>query len=234
MSNYVACRFAQGGIIMMSLMLVAGCAKEEAAEFQTLEKLSPGSLLEPDAARPILPAGVSLRSVHSKGLALTKVSEGWEPRIYNDPAGYCTIGYGHLIRKARCNGTEPSEFLGGITESRGTDLLKSDMAGAQITVMTSVDVLLTDVQYSALTDFVFNVGSSNFRNSTLLKHINAQRFEEVPTQLRRWTLADGKKYQGLVTRREGEIALFFEGQPVPKPLPNADEEVFSLDIRKGE
>jgi hypothetical protein len=48
--------------------------------------------------------------------------------------------------------------------------------------------------------------------------------------MRRWVLAGGKRYQGLVMRREREIALFFDGQRAPRGLPRADEDLSPLDI----
>lgn len=217
-----------------ALACLAGCTSMSGGP-RDIDRLPSGLLVEEqEQGKALPPAGVQIRPVHPKGLELTKVSEGWVPKLYNDAAGYCTIGYGHLIKKARCNGTEPSEFLPGISKARGSTLLVSDMSGAQITVARAVKVPLSDVQYSALTDFVFNVGGTNFRTSTLLKRINANQFDQVPVQLRRWTMAGGKTYPGLVTRREAEIALFFDGQPTPKVLPKAGEDVSPIDMQTGE
>lgn len=213
---------------------LAGCASMSGGT-RDIDRPASGLLIEElEQGKAIPPAGVQIRPVHPKGLELTKVSEGWVPKLYNDAAGYCTIGYGHLLKKARCNGTEPAEFLAGISKTRGSILLVSDMSGAQITVAMAVKVPLSDVQYSALTDFVFNVGGANFRASTLLKRINANQFDQVPVQLRRWILAGGKSYPGLVTRRDAEIALFFDGQPTPRGLPRAGEDISQIDVQTGE
>jgi lysozyme len=56
--------------------------------------------------------------------------------------------------------------------------------------------------------FTFNVGASAFKQSTLLKRLNARDFVDVPNQLRRWNKSGGKKVQGLVNRRENEIKLW--------------------------
>ncbi|MEJ6004754.1 lysozyme [Paucibacter sp. AS339] len=125
-------------------------------------------------------------------MKLTKDSEGWSAKLYDDAAGYCTIGYGHLIKKARCDGSELSEFLRGITKLRGAEILAKDMRLAEITVMLEVVPQLSDNQYAAIVDFVFNVGGLNFRTSTLLKRLNESRFDDVPAQLGRWTMANGK------------------------------------------
>ncbi len=212
-----------------ALPLLNGCSH---AAPQTLsEKYTSGIFLEDE--RAVLPEGDTLRPIVPKGMQLTKVSEGWVPRLYNDAAGYCTVGYGHLCYKSRCDGATPSQYLKGISEPDGTELLRVDMQKAQIAVQMAIPghrELLNDFQYAALCDFTFNVGGGNLRSSTLLKKVLARQFDEVPAQFRRWVLAGGKQFKGLVTRREGEIALFFEGQATPKSVPRAEEDLSPLDI----
>lgn len=219
---------------MRILTLLAGFLLTSCATgVPTIEDaMTPGIFLEPES-RDVLPAGVSLRPVYEKGLAVTKVSEGWRSRLYNDVARYCTIGYGHLVKRAPCDGSERPEFKRGLSETEGSDLLRDDMAGAQRTVMTAVTTEMTDAQYAALCDFVFNVGATNFKKSTLLLVVNDREFDRVPTQLMRWILAGGKEVPGLVNRRERQIKLFFDGAPVPRAAPAASEDVSLLDIRTG-
>ncbi len=219
------------GCLGVLAILFTGCANQG---IPTLEgKRAPGLLLE-DGQRALPRPGESLRAVSANGIKLTKRSEGFVPRLYNDPAGYCTIAYGHLIKKARCDGTESAEFRAGVTEPRGGEILVDDMAGAKRTVSKAVTVELSDSQYAALCDFVFNVGSENFRTSTLLKVVNREQFERVPAQLRRWVLADKKPLPGLVTRRQDEIRLFFEGLPIPRSEPRPGEDLGPVDIGIGE
>jgi GH24 family phage-related lysozyme (muramidase) len=174
-----------------------------------------------------------VRRVYAAGLALTKRSEGWSARLYNDVARYCTIGYGHLIKKAPCDGSEPPPFPSGITEAHGEQLLVSDMTSAESTVTSAVTAKLSDGQFAALTDFVFNVGSANFKTSTLLRVVNAGQTDSVPVQLRRWVNAKGKVWPGLQTRREGEIDLYFEGLPRPQG-PGPSQLTTPIDILIGE
>jgi GH24 family phage-related lysozyme (muramidase) len=212
-------------------VFACGCEENTARSFPSLDKRAPGSLAEPvergfDMRGPV-------RAVYAPGLQLTKVSEGFVGELYNDAANYCTIAYGHLIKLAPCDGTEPAEFLQGVTEVQGTELLVKDMRKSQLSVMRSVAVDLTDGQYAALCDFVFNVGSGNFSKSTLLKILNDNDFEGVPFQLRRWVKAGGRELEGLKKRREREIALFFEGQPIPRAVPRGID-LSPVDIDQGE
>ena len=199
---------------------------------QLPEALTPGILLEPQD-KAFGSEIVTLRAIYDKGLRLTKASEGFVPHLYNDAARYCTIAYGHLIKRQPCDRTEPPDFLDGVSEPEGAALLVKDMTRAQRAVMSLVTARLSDGQYAALCDFTYNVGARNLKSSTLLNAINAGEFHRVPFQLRRWTKAGGREFAGLRTRREREIALFFEGQAVPKAALTGEEQS-PLDIRQGE
>ncbi|MBX3640999.1 MAG: lysozyme [Nitrosomonas sp.] len=232
-------------LIILSIVFflqLSGCTQqqhqpvEQMSDDQPIEQISdaltPGIFL--DETRALIPEGVELREVYPPGIKLTKISEGFRSKLYNDAAGFCTIGYGHLIKKAPCGDTEKQAFKSGITELQGEALLVEDMNWAKYSVMKAVSVDLTPGQYAALVDFVFNVGSGNFNQSTLLKKVNAQQHAEVPAQLRRWIRAGGKVWQGLVTRREREIDLYLEGTAIPRLLPGEGEELLDIDIREGE
>jgi GH24 family phage-related lysozyme (muramidase) len=201
--------------------------------FLSDEKFTPGIFLEPED-RTVLQEGIIFRPIFSRGIELTKMSEGFVSHPYHDAARYCTIAYGHLIRKSPCDGTEPDEFRQGVSKLRGTELLIKDMEKAQRIVSANVSVNLTDGQYAALCDFVYNVGGGNFKKSTLLKVINAGQHERVPGQFQRWITAGGKPWPGLIKRRDREIALFFVGIPKTRALPPPDEDLSPIDIKNGE
>lgn len=216
--------------VFSALALVAAASCVQHAVPERPDHLTAGALLEPG---PAVTAELrrELRRVYAAGLTLTKKSEGWSAFLYNDVARYCTIGYGHLIKKAPCDGSEPTEFRTGITEPAGEDMLIGDMATAQSAVVSAVTAPLTDGQFAALADFVFNVGGANFRASTLLRVVNAGQTDGVPVQLRRWVNAKGKVWPGLQTRREGEIDLYFDGLPRP---PASKDITSPIDIFIGE
>jgi len=220
------------GLALAAVTLIGGCGGPEQTEFPSEDRMTAGIFLEPEE-RAVLPAGVALRPVFEPGLELTKVSEGFRSRLYNDAARYCTIAYGHLVKLAPCDGSEPVEFRRGVSEPRGGELLVGDMARAQVTVMTAVTRDLTDGQYAALCDFVYNVGSGNFRKSTLLKVVNAGQHDQVPFQFLRWTRAGGRELPGLKSRREAEVEIYFEGA-VPRAAPAAGVDLSPIDIRAGE
>ena len=220
-------------LALATVGLLVGCERAAQTAFPSEDRITAGIFLDPEE-RAVLPAGVEMRPVYEPGLRLTKVSEGFRSHLYNDAAGYCTIAYGHLVKRASCDGTEPVAFARGLSETRGTELLVGDMARAQVTVMTEVSVNLTDGQYAALCDFVYNVGSGNFRRSTLRNVVNGRQHDQVHLQFQRWVSAGGRELPGLKTRREREIELFFEGIGIPRAAPPPDMDLTPIDIRVGE
>lgn len=113
-----------------------------------------------------------------------------------------TIGYGHT------NTAKPGMV---ITESDAEDLLRADLGWVRDTLAKYVDVPLTQPQYDALASFVFNVGATNFRTSTLLKRLNAGRYVDAANQLPRWNKQKRKVLRGLTRRRAEEREIFLKG-----------------------
>ncbi|WP_207264313.1 lysozyme [Desulfovibrio sp. Huiquan2017] len=71
---------------------------------------------------------------------------------------------------------------------------------------------LSQGEYDALTHFVFNVGESGFKTSTLLKKLNSGNYEGVPDEMRRWNkgTVNGEKVviDGLKKRREDQVEIY--------------------------
>ena len=79
-------------------------------------------------------------------------------------------------------------------------------------VKKHVKVDLSQGEYDALTHYVFNVGESGLKTSTLLKKLNSGNYEAVPDEMRRWNkgTVDGEKVviDGLNKRRENEVEIY--------------------------
>lgn len=221
---------------LITAVLASGCATHTTnpVDYPTYSDAQTPGIFNDLAGKAVLPAGMTLRPIPPLGLAVTKKGEGWRNRLYNDVAGYCTIGYGHLIKRARCDGTEQADWQDGITEGEGEELLVKDMADAQIAVMLAVTTKLTDTQYAALCDFVYNVGAGAFRKSTLLRTVNAGQHDQVGNQLMRWTVAGGKEVPGLLNRRKSEIELYYHGMLASRAGPPAGMDMSPIDVTRGE
>lgn len=137
--------------------------------------------------------------------------EQYRQNLYNDQANHCTIGYGTLVHRGPCDGTESAEFRAGITEPRARELLMTRVEAAADVVNQAVTVALTQNQFDALVTFAYNVGLGGFRGSTLLTELNNGQYDAVPNQMNRWTHAGGAVSAGLVTRRQREGDMFRDG-----------------------
>lgn len=144
-----------------------------------------------------------MRHITQDGLDLIKRFEGFSPTIYICPAGYPTIGYGHLVREH-----ELDRYEQGITEQEAEVLLRRDVKVAERAVLRLIDVPLTDGQYDALVSFTFNLGAGALQRSTLRRKVNREEHADVPAQLMRWVWAGGRRLQGLIRRREAEVLLY--------------------------
>ena len=147
-----------------------------------------------------------------KGAAFVARFEGIVLRLYDDPAGHCTIGIGHLVHHGRCDGSEPAEFKSGITRPRAFELLQEDAADVAKAIRRHVNVPLNQRQFDALCSFGFNCGTGAIATSTLTRRLNAGEYAAVPSELNRWVTAGGQTLPGLVRRRKAEGKLFSRGK----------------------
>lgn len=141
-----------------------------------------------------------MRYINNKGLELIKAFEGFSPIPYADVAGKMTIGYGHLM--------QPGEQWEYVSEHEAEALLRNDVRKAESAVERFFHAQLNDNQFAALVSFCFNVGAGALQRSTLRQKINREEHQCVPQELRRWVYSGGKRWPGLLLRREAEINLY--------------------------
>lgn len=141
----------------------------------------------------------------NKGIELIKRHEGFRARAYKCPAGVWTIGYGHT------GGVNSGDV---ITEARGEQLLRADLAHAE-RVVDMQCLPLSQNQFDALVSLVFNIGEGNFIRSTLLRKAKRNVNDStIADEFRKWNKArvSGSltPLAGLIRRREDELKLYFE------------------------
>lgn len=140
-------------------------------------------------------------NLSATGLELLKKSEGFRDRVYSDVAGFRTIGFGHRLA--------PGEnYPNPIDLAEAESILASDIALAESAVARLVRVPLTQGQFDALVDFVFNLGSGRLASSTLLRYLNAGRYDDAAWQLLAWDHACSRELPALKLRRESEFRLW--------------------------
>jgi len=135
------------------------------------------------------------------GEQLTEQFESCELEAYWDPNGKVwTIGWGH---------TGPEVVQGLVwTQAEADATLLADRQHAVKCINAEVDVPLTQNEFRALVDFVFNAGCKAFRDSTLLKLLNHGDYHGAAAELDKWDHSGGKVLAGLLRRRQAETDLF--------------------------
>ena len=118
---------------------------------------------------------------------------------YICPAGFWTIGYGHL-----CEQSHPP-----ITDDEAEDYLAQDLQTALRATLRYCPAMATEAEgrLAAIVDFTFNLGAGRLQTSTLRRRINQRDWSNASFELRRWVRAGGKVLPGLMVRREAEATL---------------------------
>ncbi len=118
---------------------------------------------------------------------------------YICPAGFWTIGYGHL-----CEPTHPP-----IAETEAEVFLASDLQMSLAATLRYCPVLATEPEgrLAAIVDFTFNLGAGRLQTSTLRRRINQRDWASATCELRRWVYGGGRILPGLLARRDNEISL---------------------------
>ena len=118
---------------------------------------------------------------------------------YVCPAGYWTIGWGHL-----CQADHPP-----VTEAEAEDYLARDLMTALNATQRYCPVLIreSESRLAAIVDFTFNLGAGRLQTSTLRRRINQRDWASAARELRRWVYGGGRFLPGLAARREAEIAV---------------------------
>ena len=144
-----------------------------------------------------------MRNVTQRGVELIKHFESFSSVIYICPAGYRTIGYGHLVREA-----EIDKFKKLISEDEALKILEADILSACRSVLRLINVPLTDGQFDALVSFTFNLGGGALQCSSLRTKINRFEYKDAANEFPKWVWANGKKLGGLIRRRAFEASVY--------------------------
>ena len=138
--------------------------------------------------------------VPDNAIELATYFEGFYAKPYICPAGFWTIGYGHLCKKDHSP----------ITKDQAESYLKQDLQNALLgTIRICPNLLIEDENWlGAIVDFTFNLGAGRLQSSTLKRKINSQLWDDVPSELNKWVYGGGRKLKGLVLRRKMEAAYF--------------------------
>lgn len=140
-----------------------------------------------------------------------KEFEGLRLKAYSCPSGVLTIGFGHTH---------------GVIEGMHIDINIAENF-LEYDIQISVEqlytlhshIILGSGLYYALIDFIFNVGFTKYKNSTLRKvvdsikdysHLTENDIASLSVQFNLWCYSNKKKLRGLEKRRAWEVSLLYQ------------------------
>ena len=132
--------------------------------------------------------------VSDEGIKLIKHFEGVHKKPYICPAGYWTVGVGHLISR---DAKLPFEWFRILSPGEIDDLLRKDLRRFELGVLRMLGTVQpSQSEFDALVSFSFNLGLGCFQRSTVRSAFirgDKKRSGEVLLKYRR---AGGRILQG--------------------------------------
>lgn len=176
-----------------------------------------GSLLTP---KPISGAGLTFITRH----------EGFVPTPYPDPAGYATVGTGHLIRYGPVKDSDRHSVWvknqrqpGRLTPAEGQRLLRKDISkdldGVVLGLFRKGGPLhgkFRQHRADALYSFAYNLGPGSLQGvsgfETMGRAIDSGDLGAIADAMLLYDKAGGQALAGLTRRRQEERRLFLRGR----------------------
>lgn len=140
-------------------------------------------------------AALALSAAALVGIA---THEGYVGRAYQDIVGVWTIGFGTTENVRPGQAIDPVRAL----QRKIDDVKKFEGA-----LKECVKVPLHQYEYDAYISLAYNIGSTAFCRSTLVRKLNASDYAGACREILRWNQAGGRVVQGLTNRRQAEYRL---------------------------
>jgi len=139
---------------------------------------------------------IAALSLSATTLVAIVLHEGYKDMAYiPTPGDVPTIGFGTTNGVKLGDKTTPTQALNRAM----VDIQKFEGA-----VKSCVQVPLTQGEYDAYISLSYNIGSSAFCNSTLVKRLNQSEYALACQEILRWNRFQGKELAGLTKRRQEE------------------------------
>lgn len=118
-----------------------------------------------------------------------------------------TIGYGHLIKQG-----EWDTYKNGISAEDAIILFRNDLSPFINIVRSNITIKLAQNQFDALVILAYNIGSTAFAGSSVVKLVNdptiKTNYASLEDAWKAWNKSQGKVMQGLINRRECEWNVY--------------------------
>jgi lysozyme len=142
----------------------------------------------------------------SKGIKILEELEGLELKSYKCSADVWTIGLGNTFYE---DGSKVKEGQ-VISKERAYLLFNLISKRFEKAINENVKVEISQNQFNALFCFVYNIGITGFKNSTLLRLLNINpKDANIAKQFLRWNKINAVESKGLTNRRIKESSLYF-------------------------
>ena len=151
---------------------------------------------------PIDEPTTEIKQISDNGLKFLMNNEGVVLKPYLDTKGIPTIGVGNTFYEdgSKVKMTDPP-----ITEKRAMELFRWILKQYELAVYSNTRDDINQNQFDALVSFTYNVGVNAFKNSTLLKRINANASQQsITNAFMMWN-----KPKEIIGRRKREVELYF-------------------------
>ena len=151
---------------------------------------------------PIDKPTTEIKQISDNGLKFLMNNEGVVLKPYLDTKGIPTIGVGNTFYEdgSKVKMTDPP-----ITEKRAMELFRWILKQYELAVYSNTRDDINQNQFDSLVSFTYNVGVNAFKNSTLLKRINANASQQsITNAFMMWN-----KPKEIIGRRKREVDLYF-------------------------
>jgi len=137
--------------------------------------------------------------ISEAGKDLIKEFEGCRLKAYDDGVGVQTIGWG------RTTNVSPGDTC---TQEQADAWFDAEVEEFANYISLALQVAVSQNEFDAMVSLAYNIGTTAFVRSTLLKKLNARDFKGAAEQFDRWNQAGGSPMAGLTRRRAAERKLF--------------------------
>jgi lysozyme len=131
--------------------------------------------------------------------------EGLYLKPYRCPANVATIGYGTVWKP---DGTRVTMQDPPITVQTADEWLNHSLTRESLPAAIRYTPALAgnEPAIGAVADFIYNLGASRYKTSTLRHRLNTKNWAEAQYEINRWTRGGGRVLRGLQLRRAAEAA----------------------------
>jgi GH24 family phage-related lysozyme (muramidase) len=181
--------------------------------------------------RRLITEAEKTKTISDQGIAFIAEFEGLPNggRPYNDPIGYATVGYGHLIAYRPVLEADHGDIWvsnqqtpGKLTHEEALRLLKQDLARKYepaVRVLFDVNGPLVNTfdqpTYDALVSFAYNLGTGSISGAygfeTMGRAIRSGKRKKIADAMTLYVYGGTQRLPGLVRRRNAEARLIRTG-----------------------